>query len=142
MEKIINGKRYNTQTARQLAVLSSNQSPTNFEYWRETLYKKRTGEYFLYGEGGGLSKYAKYHDDGRSWGEKIIPLTESEAKKWAKDLESKEYKDIFALEDDRNSVVNVLIPATLHARLKEAAVKRGITQKEIIINALMSELDE
>lgn len=44
---------------------------------------KKTGEFFLYGEGGGLSKYRTVIDT-NSWtgGSQIIPLTEEEAKDW------------------------------------------------------------
>ena len=57
MKKVINGKMYNTDTAKRMADWSYGY-PGNFEYYEEELYKKKTGEFFLYGEGGPRSKYS------------------------------------------------------------------------------------
>lgn len=50
----------------------------------ETLYRKKSGEFFLYGSGGIFTKYAKQTGP-NSWkrSEVILPLTEDEAKQWA-----------------------------------------------------------
>ena len=82
MKRIIDGKKYDTDTARFVA--SDEDHRGDFRYWCEDLYCKRTGEYFLYGEGGPMSKYAKSCGC-NSWtgSEAIVPLTESEARKWA-----------------------------------------------------------
>jgi len=55
MKKIINGKRYDTETA-QLIGSASYSNRTDFRFWSEELYRKKTGEFFLYGEGGPASK--------------------------------------------------------------------------------------
>ena len=57
MKKIINGKVYDTETAQVLGSWS-NMSDRSFERIDETLYRKRTGEFFLHGEGGPMSRYA------------------------------------------------------------------------------------
>ena len=85
MKKIIYNKMYNTETATEIG--SDNYSYSNdFRYWLEILYKKKTGEYFLYGEGGPMSKYRKYSSY-NSWGggEEIIPMTYDEAREWAEE---------------------------------------------------------
>ena len=51
MKKIINGKTYNTETAKKLANWD-NEIYGSFDSIEETLYQKRTGEFFLAGEGG------------------------------------------------------------------------------------------
>ena len=81
MKKIINGKKYDTETAKSLFVWCNNS--TGFSHCREELYRKKTGEYFLYGEGGAMSKYSRSCGD-NSWcgGEEIIPMTEANARKW------------------------------------------------------------
>ena len=63
----------------------------------ETLYRKRTGEFFLYGEGGPMSKYGvAYGDNEWGYGEEIRPLTVDEAKAWAeKHLDADEYEEVF-----------------------------------------------
>lgn len=83
MKEIINRKLYNTETAEEIATHSNNLSYRDFRWFEETLYKKRTGEFFLYGEGGPMSRYAESAGN-RCWieGERIIPLTLDEAKEW------------------------------------------------------------
>ena len=51
MKKIINGKVYDTEKAKQVAYYSSAGSWRDFQHYEETLYLKKTGEYFLFGEG-------------------------------------------------------------------------------------------
>lgn len=54
MKKIINGKKYDTDTATFIcSYVFSN--CTDFHFYRKALYQKKTGEYFFYEEGGPLS---------------------------------------------------------------------------------------
>lgn len=97
MKRIINGKLYNTATAKEIGAWSNNYNYGDFSYCEETLYLKRTGEYFLYGKGGPMSKYSQSCGQ-NSWsgGEEITPLTETEAREWAeKHLDADEYIEIF-----------------------------------------------
>ena len=96
MNKIINGKRYDTKTATLKGKFSCG-SKSSFHYWEENLYQKKTGEWFLYGVGSALSKYSDC-SDGRSWGiEKIMPYTEDEAKEWAeKYMLADKYEELFS----------------------------------------------
>ncbi len=58
MKKVINGKMYNTETARKMGSGGSvGLSQNDFRYFHENLYVKKTGEYFLAGEGHGMTKY-------------------------------------------------------------------------------------
>ena len=59
MKKIINGKKYDTETANCICVYQFSYSG-DFRYVHEELYLKKTGEFFLFGEGGAMSKYAKF----------------------------------------------------------------------------------
>lgn len=97
MKNIINGKMYNTETATVKGEYKSRYSYGDFKYFEETLYQKKTGEFFLYGEGGGLSPYKEVvEENGATNGEKIIPLSEDEAKKWAEEkLTADEYIELF-----------------------------------------------
>lgn len=97
MKKIINGKMYNTETATVKGEYSNSYSVSDFKYFEETLYQKKTGEFFLYGEGGPLSPYKEVlGDSGATGGEKILPLSLDEAKKWAEEnLTADEYIGIF-----------------------------------------------
>lgn len=83
MKKIINGKMYNTETAKEIAYYSNGRSYSDFSYVEETLYRKKTGEFFLYGSGGAMSRYSvSYGQNTWSGNEAIIPLTEAKAKVW------------------------------------------------------------
>jgi hypothetical protein len=96
MKKIINGKRYDTDTATLIG--SARYSyPGDFEYWTEELYRKKTGEFFLYGEGGAMSRYSRSTGQNEwSGGEEIRPLSLKEAQEWAeKYLDADEYEEVF-----------------------------------------------
>lgn len=96
MKQIINGKKYDTGTAEKVGSWSNCCSCRDFSSCTEELYRKRTGEYFLYGSGGPMSKYSQSYGNTTSGGEKIIPMTEAEARKWAeKHLDGDEYEEIF-----------------------------------------------
>ena len=85
MKKIINGKLYDTDTAKEFGTYLNGYDYTDLRRMRETLYKKKTGEFFLYGCGGPMSKYAESCGNTTCSGAAIIPLTLDEAKKWAEE---------------------------------------------------------
>lgn len=98
MKAIINGKRFDTETATELAAASSNFSITDFGWWSEKLYRTpRSGAYFLAGEGHARSHYATSYGGGSYGpGERITPMTEGEAFAWAQDrLTADEVLEIF-----------------------------------------------
>ena len=102
MKKIINGKKYNTETANEVGYASSDLPVNDFGWWEETLYKKKTGEFFLYGSGNAASKYStSCGQNCWSGGENIIPLTESAARSWAERYLSVDtYEAIFGEVDE------------------------------------------
>ena len=98
MRKIIKGRMYDTETAEEIASAYSRANRGDFRWFEETLYRKKTGEFFLYGEGGPLTKYAEVGENGREkWsGEKFIPLDIEEAKRWCeKEIDVSEYIELF-----------------------------------------------
>ncbi len=104
MKRVINGKRYDTDTADRVATWKNGYFTNDFNYCAEYLYRKKTGEYFLHGEGGALSKYATSNGGKRGsslfgyWtknGEDIYPLTEDMAKSWTEQYAGEDYEDIF-----------------------------------------------
>lgn len=95
MKKVINGKVYDTKTAERVAEWDNDYPVNDFHHVDEELYRKKTGEYFLYGSGGPLSQYAEWHGNSGSGGERIIPLTYEEATKWAEEkLDGDDYENI------------------------------------------------
>lgn len=99
MKQIINGRLYNTETANEIGSDNNGYDCTNFHWYSETLYQKRTGEFFLFGKGGPLSKYQEVlTSDGRSFsgGSRINPLTTEEAKQWGEEhLDVDRYIEVF-----------------------------------------------
>lgn len=97
MKKIINGKKYDTETAE--FIRSRSNLENGFRNIYEELYRKKTGEYFLYGEGGPMTCYAESmpnSQNGMTGGQAIIPLTEDEAKEWTATHQTVEcYEEIF-----------------------------------------------
>ena len=82
MKKIINGKLYNTETAELVGSYDNGYSCSDFRHESEDLYRKKTGEFFLHGEGGPMTTYAQPCGHGRYGGSAIVPLTTDEAKNW------------------------------------------------------------
>lgn len=94
----INGIAYNTKTAEVIARNGSGRevSHSDERWYNETLYRKRSGEFFLYGSGGIFTKYAKQTGP-NSWerSDAILPLTEDEVKQWAmNNFDDNGYKNI------------------------------------------------
>lgn len=115
MVKIINGKRYDTETAK-LVGETSYSNRTDFSFWAEELYLKRTGEFFLYGEGGPASRYSRSTGQNQwSGGEKIEPLTLQEAQEWAEEyLDADEYEALFQVEEDK-TLISAWVPDSVKA---------------------------
>ena len=128
MKKIINGKVYDTQKAE--CVGKWNNGLAGFDWCEEELYRKRTGEFFLFGQGSARSRYAKSCGDNEwSGGEKIIPMSYQAAQKWAEDkLNAEQYEAIFgAVQDDDSRVtITLSLSAASVERAKRAAAQAGI----------------
>ena len=117
MKKIINGKKYDSETAREIGYIRINAGNNLYEI-EETLFLKRNGEFFLLGEGGAGTKYAKEVGQ-NSWcgGYNIIPLSYEKAKVWTEEnLSADVYESIFGVVDEGDDKSN----ATFH--LSKAAV--------------------
>lgn len=97
MKAVINGRKYDTETAEMVGSWSNNLGRGDWHWCNEELYRKKTGEFFLYGEGGGLSPHRTWltHNSFRE-GERIVPMTEDEAKAWVeKNLSYWDYANLF-----------------------------------------------
>jgi hypothetical protein len=95
MRAIINGLRYDTEKAVALGRYDSPHYQSDFHNWSATLYKSpRADRYFLAGEGGPMSQFARpAYGGGWGSGSKIMPLTRDEAREWAE-----QYLDTDAIE--------------------------------------------
>lgn len=137
MKKIINGKRYDTETAEYIGSTSWGDGPRDFNHWSEELYRKRTGEFFLCGEGGANSKYRE-EISMNSWsgGERIIPLTDDEAKEWAEEyLDGEDYEKLFTVveeEDTGKKIQSFSISGDVISKLTRLSRAHGLSRSQII----------
>lgn len=145
MRKIIDGRTYNTETSKVIGKWSNSYIPSDFRYCAETLYKNTRGAYFLYGEGGPLSKYATISGDNRGWGETIIPMTADEAQKWAEEhLNAEEYEAEFGeVEEAEGDLttrerVTFSLDTEIMTNLRKLSAKTGTPMARMIDRAIMA----
>lgn len=135
MKKIINGKVYDTEKAKECGEYNNIPYVSDFHYYCETLYKKKTGEFFLFGKGNAASKYCEYVGNTSTGGCRIVPLTYDEAVKWVEEhLDADKYIEMFGEpeEDDSKQTLNLYLRKDTINKLKQTAAKEGKTVSEII----------
>ena len=142
MKKIINGKKYDTETAKEVGYWSNGGSWRDFSHVQETLYRKKTGEYFLFGEGGPQTRYAVSTGQ-NSWtgGEKITPLTHENARQWAEEhLDGDEYEAIFGEVTEDESRVNATfrLSTSLLEKIRRKADETGSSISDYVEGILTS----
>lgn len=144
MKKIIRGRLYDTDTAKEIANWENDAvTPSDFHYYTETLYRKKTGEFFVYGEGGPASKYAERVFGGYQEGCDIRPLTYEDAREWAeKKMYPDEYLKWFQVSDDIDTKETVTIRLSHAAidKLRMAASQKDTTSSDII-ETLIADMD-
>lgn len=132
MKKIIRGKMYDTETAKKIHEAAHGEG---FRRYEEALYRKRSGEYFLAGEGGPATHYA--HSTGLnlwSGGEKIIPLSYAEALEWGeREMDADEYQEAFGpVSEGELAHLHISLPADVADRIRKAAASEGISVSECV----------
>ena len=139
MKRVINGKLYNTDTAVELAVYEAN-ATDSLNYYSERLYRKRTGEYFIHGEGGARTRYAA-SDGWNRGGEAIFPLTAAEAREWAEQhISEEDFERLFgAVYEDGDTVKTSFdLSPDLAAKLQDVAAERGVSRRAVIEELIRS----
>lgn len=136
MKKIINGKMYDTDTAKRVGSIFHGDGLRDFRHYEETLYKKRTGEYFLHGEGGPMSRYAESVGQNQwSGGEKIIPLDYKAATEWAEEnMDADDYQEEFGevSEEGERVMLSISVDAAVADRIRKAAAEAGTSVSALI----------
>lgn len=137
MNKIINGARYDTEKATKIgSIRPMGQDTGNFSYFCETLYRTKSGKYFLHGEGHGNSKYGVWRGNTGGWGEAIRPYTLEDAKEWGEaNLSADEYEAEFGeVVDDPGERVplSLTVAADIKAALEKQRNKTGISMSQIV----------
>lgn len=142
MKKVISGRLYDTETAREVGEWDNGLGGRDFGLEVETLYRKRTGEYFLHGWGGAASRYAKQVGT-NAWGSgaEIRPLTYEQAREWAeRRLDADAYQEEFgpAPEGEGEAVhVHATVSETARRALDAEAARTGESRSAIIERLLL-----
>ena len=100
MKKVIDGKIYNTETAESIGYHSEG-GYGDFRAFEETLYRTKKGRFFLAGNGGPMTKYAK-KESSNTWtgSSDIFVLSEEDAREWAeKYMKTEAYLRYFPAEE-------------------------------------------
>lgn len=136
MKKIINGKKYDTDTAERIGYWENIPDVRDFSQYSEDLYRKKTGEFFLHGEGGPMTKYARSRGQNEwSGGEEIIPLSYESARKWAEEkLDADDYEKVFGevAEDESRKAVTLSLAADTAETLRREAAKKGVSMSALV----------
>ena len=120
MKRIIDGHRYDTEAAKEIA-FTQDGSKGDFQFCRETLYRTKSGRYFIFGVGGPDTKYAEEIGQNQwSGGSKIIPVDDDAAQKFAEEhLDADEVEELFGEHDADTVKVSADISAADKQRLDD-----------------------
>jgi hypothetical protein len=136
MKKIINGRLYDTEKATPVGTdfTPAGFGVTDFQWYSEQLYRKRTGEYFLHGEGGPLSPYSEpYGQGGSQGGSRIAPLTAKQAREWAEThISADEWEAEFGTPEEGEAVVSARVSLAAKRSLEREAARTGETQARVV----------
>lgn len=139
MKQIIKNKKYDTKTARECGAWDNGRGWRDFSRVEETLYCKRTGEYFLYGEGGPMTQYAVSCGQNEwSGSSKIIPLSYENARAWAEEhLNADAYEAEFGEVQEDDSAATLIL--SLNASTVET-IRRRAREQEMTVSGYIASL--
>jgi hypothetical protein len=146
MRKIIDGKVYDSETAKKIGQWKNDYTCDHSNYCEESLFLKKTGEFFIHGYGGTMSKYAKKNGNNK-WSDSSVikPIPFAKAKKWAMEmLNGEEYEANFGLvtEDENRITISISITTSTHEKLKRLNRERANTSiSKIIEKMVLSKLN-
>lgn len=146
MRKIINGRRYDTATAKLVGTYETGYIG-DFDWRNEKLYMKSTGEFFLAGKGGARTHWSRRTIDGYSGGSGILPLTLDEAREWAEEhLTQAEVEELFQIPkedvDSGKKIQTFSLSQTAIAGLKRLAQTCQTSRSDIIEQLVSKALKE
>ena len=127
MLKIIEGRRYDTNTAR-LIQKKSNQSADKEALWEETLYRSKTGLWFLHCAGGKKTIYAK---------PSISPISEEAAVTWLTENFGKTAaQEVLCNVTGKSVPVTIQIPQALIGKIEAQRKATGQSRTDVFLAAL------
>lgn len=147
MQKRIHGLMYDTETATLIAKTDNGYPVSDLKFARYELYKKRTGEYFLYGEGNAASECHHFNRSENAYeaGEIIRPLGIDDVKHWLEKYQDDFDHDIYEQEfghikqTGEKKQISLSLTVTAIEKLKRMASFQGKTQSEIVEELINAE---
>lgn len=136
MKKVVKGVLCDTTTARLIGEYQHS-NRNDFHFFREELYRTKSGRYFLYGEGHAASPYArKVAQSEWAPGESIKLMPPEAARQWAEEnLSGDDYIAAFG-EPEEDAQYSVSIDAATKHRLDKLKTKTGKSLKQLIAEAV------
>lgn len=135
MKKVIKGHVYDTDKATQIAYWDNTYPTNDLNFCKETLYRTKSGLYFVHGEGGALSRYAE-PCDGNGWqsGELIRPISVSDARAWAEEhMDGDAYIAAFGDPDSEDvHMISANISEGAYRKLRDAATEKDMSMAALI----------
>lgn len=151
MKKVRDGKVYDTDTAEFIGECGTD-DPNDYTHEYEALYRKRTGEFFLYYSGGPFSRFrVKYSGSSYRGDAGIKPLLISEAIAWAEEnIDGDKFIEVFGnpendeenveqSSDDKTSV-SFRMDTNAYKKLKLEATERKLSMGQLIEILITEEL--
>jgi hypothetical protein len=146
LKKIINGKSYNTATATTIGTWFTPTNIRNSGYFEgvESLYQKKSGEFFLVVESrGGGAPGGHIANSDHYPGYVLVPVTISQATRWAELRDMTDDAGVAEAlgidddeEDDVPDAVNLRLSPSLMKRVTALAQKEGKSRQEWIVRCL------
>lgn len=135
MKKILNGKKCDTDTAIKLGSYMKDISEPNG--YAETLYRTKSGAFFIHGTGNKMSPYASLSDSGELiCGEQIRLVSADYAQKWAKaNLGSDEYNNIFTTYKGSKQMC-ISVSSAAKTELDKLRASTGKSPSQIVSEAI------
>lgn len=139
MRRILSNKVYDTATAVLVGSWDDGLDCTDSDHVEESLYRKKTGEYFLHGEGGPRSPYAQRRGDRWALGEALSPVSFEGAREWAgRHLGTEAYEAEFGTPEEGDALISARVSAACKALIDRRRSQTGETIAEIIEKAVMA----
>lgn len=145
MRKVIDHKVYDTETATLVGDWDNDEEYMDLHYVAESLYRKRTGEYFVLGAGGAATNYCRYEGANRYvGGERIMPVSYDEAEEWAeRHLDPGIVQAEFgASEDAEDTHLTIVMDGRTRSLLDREAARTGKPRGRIICELIAENLDK
>lgn len=139
MKRIINGKVYDTDKAELIATADHENIKHGYTkdapHETQSLYRKKTGEFFLYAPNGSTQmQNIRQHEYKHSGG--FFPLTYEETKIWAeRELTAEKWEEIFGDPEDNGTIRTTISTTTAEMEIiKRNAAQAGMTVSAYIVS--------